>query len=97
MITAEMVAEARSYIREEWEETAEQVIDACSRQKGFGGTVKDFLDHCTACGGNWGGMFLTGIRELFPDVYDAIPENMGVHAFTCIANVLVLCGVDTSA
>lgn len=56
-------------------------------------TFDDFLTHCTACGGNWGGMFLTGIKELFPEVYEVIPDDMGVFAFTGIVSVLEYIGV----
>lgn len=59
-------------------------------------TSKEFLCHCTMCGGNWGGMFLTGIRELFPKVWDLIPDDMGMNAMVCILSVMNLCGVDTS-
>ena len=41
-------------------------------------------------------MLLTGIRELWPAVYDAIPDDMGCFAFECIADILILCGVDTT-
>lgn len=57
---------------------------------------KDFLDLCTACGGNWGGMLLSGVRRLYPDVWDAIPEDMGVHVWGTICSLLIILGVDTS-
>ena len=59
-------------------------------------SFKDFLDLCTACGGNWGGMLLSGVRRLYPDVWDAIPEDMGVHAWGTICSLLIILGVDTS-
>ena len=49
-----------------------------------------------ACGGDWGAMLLTGIKRLFPQVWDAIPNEMGVYAFIVLLNVLILRGVDTS-
>ena len=55
--------------------------------------MKNFLDHCTACGGNWGAMLLTGMQELFPDVYAAIPDDMGMFAWRCICTTLSLLGV----
>ena len=58
--------------------------------------LDEFLDHCTACGGNWGGMFLTGIQELFPDVWELIPEHMGVFAFSVIGDVLNLLNVKNT-
>lgn len=57
----------------------------------------EFLTHCTACGGNWGGMLLTGIHELLPHIYDTIPEHMGKNAWACLCETLALCGVITDA
>ena len=39
---------------------------------------------------------LTGIKRLFPAVYDAIPDDMGVQAFGCILHTMLLCGIDTA-
>lgn len=85
--------EALDFIRKWWPEAAERVISACAAEKPFNGTQSEFLSHCTACGGNWGGMLLTGIKALFPRVYDAIPDNMGSQAFGCLCDTLVLLGV----
>lgn len=52
--------------------------------------MKEFLSHCTACGGNWGGMFLSGIKALAPEIYDAIPDNMTDYSFLCLCEVLAL-------
>ena len=56
-------------------------------------TFDEFLTHCTCCGGNWGGMLLTGIHELYPEVWDIIPEDMGWNPFHTICAMLVLLGV----
>lgn len=96
MVSNEMRGEAVLTIRECWPEGGQAVIDECNKVARFEGTCKDFLSHCTACGGNWGGMLLTGIKELWPNVYEAIPDDMGPFAFTCLCKVLNLCGVDTS-
>lgn len=53
----------------------------------------DFLNECSACGGNWGGMLLTGMKKLYPKTYEAIPEQMGYNAFALILNTLYLLGV----
>lgn len=58
-------------------------------------TMDEFLSHCTTCGGNWGGMLLTGLKELYPEVYDAIPDNMGMFAFRCICDTLTLLNVQS--
>ena len=85
--------EALDNVRNEWGDAV--IFCACMAKK-TSMPVSEFFTHCTACGGNWGGMLLTGVRELYPDVWEAIPEDMGVHAFTTICNLLILLGVDTS-
>lgn len=96
MITAEMIIDAHTDLIDFWGEDGKRVIEECAKATPFNGTTKQFLEYCTTCGGNWGGMFLTGIRKLFPKVYDAIPDDMGVFAWQAICNTLILCGVDTS-
>ena len=56
-------------------------------------TVKEFLSHCTACGGDWGAMLLSGIKELSPVVYDLVPDDMGVFSFCAICELLHILGV----
>ena len=88
--------EAREFLLEQWGDSATRVIEICNTINRFDGDTGEFLKYCSACGGNWGGMLLTGIRDLYPTLYDAIPDDMGVFAFACIIRVLQLCGVDTS-
>lgn len=59
-------------------------------------SMPEFLNNCVCCGGNWGGMLLSGIGKLYPDVWNAIPDDMGVDAFFTICYTLQLLGVDTS-
>ena len=96
MITYDMIIDAQNYLVENWGEDGKKVIEATHTVNPFNGNTKAFLDHCTACGGNWGGMFLTGIKKLYPNVHKAIPDDMGAFAFICIAMTMRLCGVDTS-
>ena len=96
MITYEMIKEAQESIVNHWEEDGKKVIEEIAKVNPFNKSLKEFLQFCTACGGNWGGMFLTGIHELWPAVYDAIPDDMVCFAFECIADILILCGVDTT-
>lgn len=96
MITYEMISNAQAQIITEWGNRGKRVIEECSRIKPFNGSSSEFLDYCVACGGNWGGMLLTGIRKLYPTVWSAIPNDMGSSAWACICAVLILCGVDTS-
>ena len=74
---------------------ADAVISAIESQKTTPMTMNEFLSHCTACGGNWGGMLLSGINKLYPEVYDAIPDEMGYNAFVCICTILNMLGVTT--
>ena len=69
------------------------------------GTVKmsmdNFLKQCSACGGNWGAMLLTGIKSVFPDGYDAVKEQYnsmdfydgGVRAFLFLCEWLTAHGI----
>lgn len=93
MITGKDYVDAIMAVKEEWGDNV--LAAACLVEKKHM-TFKEFLNHCTACGGNWGGMLLSGVRELWPEVWDVIPEDMGVHAFYTICSLLILLGVDTS-
>lgn len=97
MVSKTMIADARTTLIKDWREDAKRVIDECAKVIPFNGDSKAFLDYCYCCGGDWGAMLLTGIKKLYPEVWDAIPNNMGVFAFVDLCNVLILCGVDTSA
>ena len=82
---------SRELIKSEWGENILAIID---NQDKVNMTMKDFVSkHCTQCGGNWGGMLLTGINNLWPKVYDAIPNDMGIFAFSCICSVCELLGI----
>lgn len=35
-------------------------------------STDDFVRECTACGGNWATMLLTGIAKVFPRDYSAV-------------------------
>ena len=98
MITYKMIKEAQEQIITAWgEEVGARVIEECHKVKPFNNTSLPFIkEHCIACGGNWGGMLLSGIKALYPDVWQAIPDDMGVQAFAAICAVLILCGIDTS-
>lgn len=89
MNRAELERELRSMCA--WESSVDGILKALPTEVNM--TVDEFLSHCTACGGNWGGMLLTGIRELWPAVWEAIPEHMGARAFAGIVTTLELCGV----
>lgn len=95
MITYDDIIEVQNNIVERWGDTGKAVIVACLHEKPFNDTFSRFLDHCVACGGNWTAMIMSGIKELYPKVYDAIPEDFGMAGFSCVCNTLILLGVDT--
>ena len=52
-------------------------------------TFKEFLSHCTACGGNWSAMIMTGIKEVAPDLHEKMPDRSYAFDEVCfIANHL---------
>lgn len=82
------------FLREHWgTEAASAVLFAIIRSDRTPMTFDEFLTHCFAQGGNWTGMLLTGIRNLAPAVYDAIPDAMGLQAWGCLLSTLWLMGV----
>lgn len=93
MVTYEMIKDAQDTILSKW---GEDVILACHRANPLNMSSSEFLSHCVACGGNWGGMLLSGIQKLRPEVWDTVPEDMGPFAWACICSTLILLGVDTS-
>lgn len=86
-----MATQNREHLASLWGNDILAVID---KQETTPMTMKDFLTHCTACGGNWGGMLLTGIHELWPEVWEAIPDDMGVFAWSGICTTLALLNVN---
>lgn len=96
MLNYEDIKKAQDYIVEQWGEDGEKVVTACYYSRKWVISNKEFLGDCTACGGDWGAMLLTGIKRRFPKVWEAIPNDMGMYAFIVLLNVLILCGVDTS-
>lgn len=89
------IEEAQRTLVENWEDQGKEVIALAFKARKFDGDMKTWLSFCTTCGGNWGGMLLSGVRNLYPEVWEAIPEDMGVFAWNCICNLLILLGVRT--
>lgn len=79
-----------------WGEQGMAVLEEIKESEPFTDGLNAFWSHCTMCGGNWGGMILSGIQELYPNVYKEIPENMGCFAFTGLTCVLNLLGINTA-
>lgn len=83
----------KEYIIKNWGKAGERVCFAARKERKIM-SMSNFLHHCTPSGGDWGTMILTGIEELYPEVYEAIPDDMGLFAFTTLIDVIKLCGVD---
>ena len=77
-----------------WKEEGIRVLEVIDRQHTIPMTNDEFLTHCITCGGDWGAMLLSGVKALYPEVYAAIPDNMGCFAFRCICEVLELLQVE---
>ena len=93
----EFRSEAEDFLRKHWKESAGNVIFECRNIVPYGRKIADFLkDECVACGGDWGKLLLSGIKKVFPNVYEAIPDNMGFFAWECICYTCLLCGIDTT-
>ena len=93
MIKYDYIIEAQNYLVENWGEDGKKVIETCFRMDPFN---DEFLLNCTTCGGNWGGMLLTGIKALYPEVWEVIPNDMGINVWPCLLYTLLLLGVDTT-
>ncbi len=85
--------EMKEFLIEDWGESGTKIIAYIATIPRFNGTFDDFLNFCTPCGGNWGGMLLTGIKAYNEHLWDLIPEDMGRNAFTDICLILRLWGV----
>lgn len=86
------------YVVANWGEAGIKIVELISTKYADNVLMDldEFLNHCIACGGNWGGMLLSGIKELFPDVWELIPEDMGMFAFSVICDVLNLLNVKNT-
>lgn len=94
MITYTNIENAKDLLIEEWGADGVKVIQATKKVKKFDGTLNEFLDNCTACGGNFTGMYLTGLEKLYPSVVETIPTHLGKNSFYCICAIMTLCGID---
>lgn len=96
MIKYEYIIEAQDFLVKHWKEDGKKVIEAIFNENKKNMPMDEFLTYCSVCGGNWGGMLLSGIKKLYPKVYDAIPEDMGLFVWNAICYTLLLLGVDTT-
>ena len=94
MITYTNIENAKDLLIDEWGADGVKVIQATKKIQKFNGTFNEFLDNCVACGGNFTGMYLTGLEKLYPSVVEAIPDRLGKNSFYCICAIMTLCGID---
>lgn len=78
----------------DWGDNGIEIINYIATIPTFEGTFDDFLKLCIPCGGNWGGMLLTGIKAYNRKLWDLIPEDMGTDAFIDICYILRLLGIE---
>ena len=95
MINYQDIIDAQEMLVKHWGARGERVIAETVRAERKPMTFKRFLDNCTACRDSLDDMVLHGIHELWLNVWEAIPDDIDVHAWDCLCSVLVLCGVDT--
>ena len=58
--------------------------------------MKEFLQNCNACGGNWVAMLLSGIERVFPKHYESVVAEVeevgfgsgGIKAFAYVCEWL---------
>ena len=64
-------------------------------------SMKEFLSNCTACGGNWVAMLLSGIKVVFPNDYETVVAEVdkigfghgGIKAFEYVCDWLADHGI----
>lgn len=97
MIKPEYVNEAEQWLIDHWGDDAIAVIEATKTVTPYNDTIGNFIHtECIACGGDWGAMLLTGIKSVYPEIWNLIPRHMGKDTFWSLCFTLLLCGVDTS-
>lgn len=55
-------------------------------------SLDDFLSNCSACGGDWVSMLFTGMKRVYPEVWEAIPDDE-IFSITEVCALLRMCGV----
>lgn len=58
-------------------------------------TKDAFMSNCTACGGNWTAMLMSGIKHTMPELYDAMPNVK--YDFATICQLVNLICTDNEA
>lgn len=84
----------RDFLEAVWENDGTKVLAAIDTITTTPMTMKEFLDHCITCGGDWGNMLLSGIRKLYPTVWEAVPDDMGIYAWGAICTLCTLLNIS---
>lgn len=93
MTNYQQIIDAQEMLVKYWGEDGKKVIVETIKAERQPIKFTEFLDYCLKYH-DYGKMVLTGIDRLYPNVWEAIPDNMGVQAWGCLTAVLVLCGVN---
>lgn len=75
-----------------WKEKGIAIVEYIKTLNIIPQSMENFLSFCTPYGGNWSGMLLSGLKELYPTIWELIPENMGVFGFTTLCEIISLLG-----
>lgn len=79
-----------------WGEAGANIVDIAG-SRNLDMKMSKFLAHCTPCGVDWGGLLLSGLKEVAPDIWDAIPDDMGILAFQGICHTMHMIGIHTES
>lgn len=77
-----------------WGESGNDIINAAFNDH-LKITFSEFMCECSGCNGNWVDIIISGIENIYPEVYSAIPKDyLGEGALRALTKVLILCGVE---
>ena len=85
---------ARECLIDIWGDNATAVLAAIDTVDAVPMSSDEFLNHCTSRGGTQCALLLSGIEELYPAVWEAIPDNMGEYALHALSTVLELLQIE---
>lgn len=99
MMTISEINEARKILTECWGvDKADEIFAMCYNAVKLPLTVDKFLSFCVSHGGDLNNMLLSGVRNLYPEIYAAVPDKLGknsTESFASVCNLLILLGVVT--
>ena len=76
-----------------WGESGNDIINAAFNDHSKI-TFSEFMRACSGCNGNWVDIIISGIDKTYPEVYSALPVNLGPDSLEILTKVLILCGVE---